>query len=136
MLLTSTPGVRRLLRTFMGGDEVLEYYEFLHQNSHLSAQDTSENKTVQSVAGKGYLPEPEEDISTMESGGSSFSKAEFDKMKEQQKALSEQVQLLLRRLKQQTSSSYSSAGKNSDSLDSYSEIIEEESSGKGGKENE
>ena len=36
MLLSVKPNVKRLLRNFMGGEEVEDYLEFLQENAHLS----------------------------------------------------------------------------------------------------
>ena len=132
MLLSASPAVRRQLNTFMGGEEVADYLEFLEQNVHASSsEETSDNVISQ----KGYLPTPEEDIPVMNkapAGVKKFSEEEWEKMKVQKEALIEQTQTLLNALDKLGRLSASSATVEDTSAETreipsekYSEIIEE-----------
>ena len=133
MLLASSPDVRRLLHTFMGGEEVKDYLEFLQQNARLS-DVTSEQKQNPENQVPGYLPQPGSDVSSEEKNDGKFfiSQNEWEKLKQEHRVLEERLQQLLKGgegtrnrsdLSQQSvvqKTSYtSSADKN------YSEIIEE-----------
>lgn len=123
MLLKTSPAVRRLLGTFMGGEEVEDYLEFLQQNAHLSDSEV-EQKTDMDAKNKGYLPEPEADIASSSNNNSQIYKDELDKLKSEQKLLKDQIQNLLDQLGRTSS-------KNSFISNSYSEIVEEAQEEKG-----
>ena len=122
MLLGASPAVRRLLGTFMGGEEVEDYFEFLQQNAHLSDIEV-EQKTDIDIKNKGYLPGPEADI-VSPLNNSQISKDELDKLKSEQKLLKEQIQNLLNQLGKANL-------KNSFTSNSYSEIVEDVQEEKG-----
>ena len=102
MLLSTSPAVRRLLNTFMGGEEVEDYLEYLEQNSHLSDQEVEQMTKEEVSNNKGYLPEPEKDIVYGEKSSSQessvVSQKEWEEMKKQKQFLMEQVQFLLKEL--------------------------------------
>ena len=134
MLLSSSPAVRRLLHTFMGGEEVKDYLDFLQQNAHLSdtASEQNQNFETQTI---GYLPQPGSDIGLTKNNEENFyvSQSEWEKLKQEQKVLQERLQTLLKEIEEtkqkgigfnQKSAYASSVNKN------YSEIIEEASEDK------
>ena len=126
MLLGASPSVRRLLGTFVGGEEVEDYLEFLQQNAHLSDVEV-EQKTDMDIKSKGYLPEPNSDISSSQNNVQ-FSQDEFEKLKAEQKLLKEQIQKLLNQLgqtSQQPKPNFKNSFVSSPSSDTYSEIVEE-----------
>ena len=116
LLLNSTPGVRRLFGTFMGGQEVRDYFEFLQKNAHDSGQKLSGEAFDSGSQIKGYLPEPTEENSNVTSGMPS---SEWQQIKERQELLSKQIQQIMQILGQ------TPKGKGSAMSDDYSEIIEE-----------
>ncbi len=117
MLLNIKPNVRRLLGTFVGGDEVEDYLEFLHENAHLS--DDEVNQNIEQVSQKkGYLPTPDMDPnSTQGSDKIMVSKEEWQKMKER-------AEFLEKKLRTLTDVSKTLKTAVSD-FENYSEIIEE-----------
>ena len=116
ILLNSTPGVRRLFGTFMGGQEVRDYFEFLQKNAHDSGQKVP-GETFDSVSQtKGYLPEPTQETSSSVSGMPS---SEWQQIKERQELLSKQIQQIMQILGQTQKRKVPAVG------DDYSEIIEE-----------
>lgn len=122
-LLACPPDVRRLLPSLMGGNEVRSYLEFLEKQQpqqENSAEDSGQPK----IASDGYLPSPDSDMAVQGNSSDtvSVSRAEFQQMQEQQRNLMEQMQLILKRMNQQgtTSAASSTVGR-------YSEIIEEDS---------
>ena len=122
-LLSCPPDVRRLLPSLMGGNEVRSYFEFLEkQQPHQS--DVSQDSGQPQIASGGYLPSADTDLPTQNDSGDtiSVSRAEFQKMQEQQKILMEQTQQLLKRMEQQGTNSGGSSV-----VGRYSEIIEEDS---------
>ena len=121
MLLASPPAVRRLLSTFMGGEEVEDYLEFLQQNSHLS-EVKSENNDVKDTLNKGYLPGPETDAIGGSSQKDSISRSDWEKMNEEQRKLKDQVQQLLNEL---AKNKYSTKPPVVSSFDRYSEITDD-----------
>ena len=129
MLLDSKPGVRRLFSTFMGGNEVADYLEFLQQSSTHSSEETPQNSAT-AVSPKGYLPDPVDDLS---SNGPSKgnTERELERLEEQQKILMDQMQKLIQKM----SNGSNGAGKMATSLntESYSEIVEENAEEKGKK---
>ena len=114
MLLDVKPNVRRLLRNFMGGEEVEAYLQFLEQTIHLS-REGSEQKNVMDTQIKGYLPDPSADKALFPSNGNvTVSRSEWEKMKEQTQTLLKRL-VKLEHLLETKKASY----------DNYSEIIEE-----------
>ena len=95
-LLNAPPAVKRLLNTFMGGEEVEDYLEFLQQNFHLQEDGGDQRENVE-IKNKGYLPDPDNDISVSNSA-TSFPQTEWEQMKADNIVLKEQVQLLLKEL--------------------------------------
>ena len=96
VLLNSSPAVRRLLSTFMGGEEVEDYLEFLQQNFHLQKDELNQKKNEE-TKNKGYLPEPENDIRTP-NGSLSVSRSEWEQMRSDYVTLKQQMQLLLKKV--------------------------------------
>ena len=133
-LLNSTPAVKRLLSTFMGGEEVEEYLEFLQQNFHLDGDELNQQKDGE-IKNKGYLPEPEADVPFKDNNNTStpISQMEWEQMKSDNVILKEQVQLLLKELGnlKQVSSPHLSdnssvrLSQTKNVGENYSEIIEE-----------
>ena len=135
MLLACTPPVRRLLHTFMGGEEVKDYFDFLQQNAHLSDTMSKQDQNFGTQT-TGYLPQPDSDISLTkdDKGNFSVSQSEWEKLKQEHSILQERLQQLLKELEEvkQKGSGFtlrpvsytSSTNKN------YSEIIEEEAEDK------
>ena len=126
MLLAASPAVRRLLSTFMGGEEVEDYLEFLQQNSHFSEVKTETQDEIQ-ISNKGYLPSPESDAAT-EGGNStkeklSISVSDWEKMNAEQKQLKEQVQFLLNELGKNKRSATESKAPSTAPFNRYSEIV-------------
>ena len=134
-LLNASPAVKRLLSTFMGGEEVADYLEFLQQNFHLQGDELEQQENAD-TKNSGYLPEPDADMPLQNNNASSpVSQMEWEQMKNDNIILKEQVQLLLKELgnlKQNPTTNFSDkreapmrlpqtkkAGEN------YSEIIEE-----------
>lgn len=142
-LLNASPAVKRLLGTFMGGEEVEDYLEFLQQNFHLQGDEGEHQKNVE-IKNKGYLPEPDADMDIGTPGNSSsVSSIEWEQMKADNIILKEQVQLLLKELgslKQKPvtgslgekvpSASPVRFSQPKSAGDNYSEIIEESGEGK------
>ena len=128
MLLDTKPNVKRLLGTFMGGDEVEDYLDFLQENAHLTKAEVEQNTSQGNFQTKGYLPVPDEDVkSEMSNGMVTISKEEWEKMKAQKEALAKQLQSLSNAAK----TIRTTVGQSN--FDNYSEIIEDSS---GGKNNE
>ncbi|MBO7484312.1 MAG: hypothetical protein J6T55_04265 [Alphaproteobacteria bacterium] len=125
MLLASSPAVRRLLRTFMGGEEVEEYLEFLQQNSHFSEVKSEANKSEENL-NKGYLPGPESDSVTKDAyQKETVSKSDLEKMNEEQRKLKEQVQQILNELAKNKYSNLSTKAPAISSFDRYSDITDD-----------
>ena len=128
LLLSTKPNIRRLLRNFMGGEEVESYLQFLEQNAHLSKGDMEQKNASGDLQIKGYLPDPSTDKTSFpETGKISISESEWKEMKEQKKALQEQTALLLKRLEklEQNVSAARRGTSAPSSYENYSEIIEE-----------
>lgn len=131
MLLGSSPAVRRLLHTFMGGEEVKDYLDFLQQNSHLSDTTPDQKQTSGNQMMTGYLPQPDSDIGLTRNNEGSFSvsEAEWEKLKQEQRVLQERLQLLLKEVEntKQKGSGFSQrpVSYTPSSNKNYSEIIEE-----------
>ena len=120
MLLSASPAVRRLLSSFMGGEEVEEYLEFLQQHAHLSDSEV-EKETTAAVQTKGYLPTPDSDISkTRGDKNVSIPQKEWENIQAEHLALKQQNQQLLQALSKQKESAF-----NRNRVESYSEIIED-----------
>lgn len=115
MLLSASPRVQRLLGTFMGGDEVAEYAEFLKQTSRLNDSEKQSEENVSNAIQGGYLPTPTQDLSKQPEASQ-----EIEQLKMQQKALLDQVQQLMQNIKSKSPMVKSSTG-----AEEYSEIIEE-----------
>ena len=121
MLLSASPAVRRLLSSYMGGEEVEEYLEFLQQHAHLSDSEM-EKETANPIQTKGYLPLPDADISKSESAERvSVSKKEWENLKAEYQALKQQTQLLLKAVEKQGIYYQNPKLKS----ENYSEIIED-----------
>ena len=124
LLLNTKPGVRRLLSTFMGGNEVEEYLEFLLDNAHLSGSEEEQKADFDvSQSKKGYLPTPDADLQQQETsdGMIKISKEEWEKMKSQYENLMKQLKLL-----SGTAKTVGTSAERSD-FENYSEIIEDTS---------
>ena len=119
-LLACPPDVRRFLTTIMGGNEVLNYLEFLEKQMPQTSQSENDVGGNQpDIALDGYLPSPESDLDLSDSNDMiSVSKQEWLELKAQQKNLMEQTQQLFRQLKNQSAPS---------TMGSYSEILDDES---------
>ena len=118
MLLAVKPNVKRLLRNFMGGEEVEDYLEFLQENAHLSKAEVEQKNADNPVQmKKGYLPDPEFDLDGTAVKMVKVPQTEWEKM--QTSAVSK--------------SSLSFKNMRTPSTEKYSEIIEE---GSGEKEHE
>ena len=115
-LLACSPDVRRFLTTIMGGNEVLNYLEFLEKQMPATSQNESDTNQPE-IALDGYLPMPESDLSLSDDDMISVSKQEWQELKAQQKKLMEQTQQLFRQLKNQPASSM---------IGGYSEILDDE----------
>ena len=102
-LLACSPNVRRFFSTIMGGNEVLNYLEFLEkQIPQTENSENGENAGQTDIVVDGYLPVPESDLILPDSNDIiSVSKQQWDEMKAQQKALMEQTQQLMHLIKQQ-----------------------------------
>jgi hypothetical protein len=116
-LLACSPDVRRFLATIMGGNEVLNYLEFLEKQTPLSIQNENDTSNQSDISVDGYLPSPESDLSASDNDMISVSKQEWQELKAQQKSLMEQTQQLFRQLKNQQASSM---------IGRYSEILDDE----------
>lgn len=117
-LLACSPDVRRFLTTIMGGNEVLNYLEFLEKQMPAISQNENESGGNQpEIALDGYLPMPESDLSLSDGDMISVPKQEWQELKAQQKNLMEQTQQLFRQLKNQPASSI---------FGGYSEILDDE----------
>lgn len=128
MLLNVQPNIRRLLRNFMGGEEVESYLQFLEQNIHLSQNGSEHKNEMNTLQTKGYLPDPSMDErGGIQKGKITVSESEWEEMKEQKKALLEQTQMLLKRLErlEQNISGTKRPLNTPSSYENYSEIIEE-----------
>ena len=133
-LLNASPAVKRLLGTFMGGEEVEDYLEFLQQNFHLQGDELLQQENVE-TKNKGYLPEPDADVGWKNNSSESVSLKEWEQIKEDNIILKEQIQGLLKELASlKQASGTGSFDKKAPSLrfsrtnnvgDGYSEIIEE-----------
>ncbi len=117
MLLDVKPNVRRLLGTFVGGEEVEDYLEFLHENAHLTKEEVKQN-TENITQTKGYLPTPDMDVALTQTGDTiTISREEWQKMKER-------AEFLEKKLRTLTDASKTLKTAVSD-FENYSEIIEE-----------
>lgn len=134
MLLSVKPNVRRLLRNFMGGEEVEDYLQFLEQNVHLSDTQEEQKTTNEALQKTGYLPDPDEDTTNAPSDGMiKISESEWKQVNAQRESLLEQTQNLLKALgKLEHDSSVSKKmapsfknNPSTSSFENYSEIIEE-----------
>ncbi len=119
-LLSCPSDVRRFFPSLMGGNEVRSYLEFLEKQQPHQA-DGSDYPEQGTIASDGYLPSPDSDLTSSDGASDTVavSRAEFQQMQLQQKALMEQTQLLLKKINQQ--------GSASSDIGRYSEIIEEDS---------
>jgi hypothetical protein len=115
-LLACSPDVRRFLTTIMGGNEVLNYLEFLEKQMPATSQNESDASQPE-IALDGYLPMPESDLSLSDDDMISVSRQEWQELKAQQKNLIEQTQQLFSQLKNQSASSM---------IGGYSEILDDE----------
>ena len=130
MLLSTSSDVRRLLHTFLGGEEVEDYFEFLQHHDHLSETETT-NETNFDDQKKGYLPQPDSDIQMNSAPAEKFSSSQgkLEQLEKEQKLLQEQLQMILKELKK-TATGFpqnrpSVAPKSTVMNESYSEILEE-----------
>ena len=115
-LLASSPNARRFFSTIMGGNEVLNYLEFLEKK--VPQSENSENSNQADIATDGYLPLPESDLMTSGSDDTiCISKQQWDELNAQQKNLKEQNQQLIRQMQERQRDSISHQ---------YSEILDDE----------
>ena len=115
-LVACTPDVRRFFTSIMGGNEVLNYLEFLEKQYPQATGGDGEMVNQSDIAADGYLPSADADLDD----GACVSKDELSALKEQQKILMEQTQQLMRQLKIQQATSGVSPTSNS-----YSEILDD-----------
>lgn len=132
MLLNATDDVQMALNALIGGQEVRQYLEFLHQEQNENNEDDSSDKTGTQM---GWLPPPEEEElptgnkGTTNSDLASFMKAEEEKFAKMIAALREEQETAMKHLSDQLSTTLQAqttkkAPSEGTSL-AYSEIIEE-----------
>lgn len=118
-LLASSPDVRRFFTSIMGGNEVLNYLEFLEKQQPQTLGQDSDNQSQMDIATDGYLPQPEADLSSQSTSQTfTVTQEQWHSIQEQQKLLMQQTQQLMRQLNGQSQTATTP-------IERYSEIIDE-----------